>query len=52
MVLLLLVEHVLLLRLLQDSLIDLPPVQLPQLLTLLKGKQFIQMGYSQTHPMQ
>lgn len=49
-VLLLLVQHVLLLGLLQGSLIDLPPVQLPQLLTLLKGKQFIWAGCSQTHP--
>ena len=38
-VLLLLVEHVLLLRLLQGSFINLPPVHLLQLLTLLKGKQ-------------
>lgn len=37
-VLLLLVQHVLLLGLLQGSFIDLPPVHLLQLLTLLKGK--------------
>lgn len=52
MVLFLLVQHVLLLGLLQGSLIDLPPVQLPQLLTLLRGKQFIRTGCSQTHPVQ
>lgn len=51
-VLLLLVQHVLLLGLLQGSLINLPTIQLPQLLTLLKGKQFIWMECSQTHPMQ
>lgn len=38
MVLLLLVQHVLLLGLLQGSFVNLPPVHLLQLLTLLKGK--------------
>lgn len=38
MVLLLLVQHMLLLGLLQGSLINLPPVHLLQLLTLLRGK--------------
>lgn len=52
MVLLLLVQHVLLLGLLQGPLINLPPVHLLQLLTLLKGKQVIQMGRSQAHPRQ
>ena len=42
----------LLLGLLQGSFINLPPVHLLQLLTLLKGKQFIQRGYSQAYPMQ
>lgn len=42
----------LLLGLLQGSFINLPPVHLLQLLTLLKGKQLIQMGGSQVHPMQ
>lgn len=52
MVLLLLVQHVLLLGLLQGPLVNLPPVHLLQLLTLLKGKQVIQMGCSQAHPRQ
>lgn len=49
MVLLLLVQHVLLLGLLQGSFINLPPVHLLQLLALLKGKRLIQMGRSQAH---
>lgn len=52
MVLLLLVQHVLLLGLLQGSLIHLPPVHLLQLLTLLQGKQFRPEGCSQVHHMQ
>ena len=40
----------LLLGLLQGSFINLPPIHLLQLLTLLKGKQLVQLGYSQaTH---
>lgn len=39
-VLLLLVQHMLLLGLLQGSLINLSPIHLLQLLTLLKGKQW------------
>lgn len=52
LVLLLLVEHMLLLGLLQGSLINLPTVHLLQLLTLLKGKQWVQMGHGQVYPMQ
>lgn len=50
LVLLLLVEHMLLLGLLQGSLIHLPPVHLLQLLTLLQRKQVIQAGCSQALP--
>jgi hypothetical protein len=51
MVLLLLVQHMLLLGLLQGPLIHLPPVHLLQLLTLLKGKQWGQTGHGQVYPM-
>lgn len=50
MVLLLLVQHVLLLRLLQGPLIHLPPVHLLQLLTLLKAERFVQAGRRQARP--
>lgn len=52
MVLLLLVQHMLLLGLLQGSLINLSPVHLLQLLALLKGRQWVLMGHSQAYPMQ
>lgn len=52
LVLLLLVQHVLLLGLLQGPLINVPPVHLLQLLALLKGKQGTQMGRSRARPMQ
>jgi len=52
LVLLLLVQHVLLLGLLQGPLINVPPVHLLQLLALLQGKQGTQMGRSRARPMQ
>lgn len=51
MVLFLLVQHMLLLSLLQGPLIHLPPIHLLQLLALLKGKQRGQTGHGQVYPM-